>query len=144
MSRADYTDDWDCDPESNWRMIRYRGAVKSAFRGKRGQAFFRELIAALDAMPVKELISDHLQSQDGYVCAIGAVGAARGVDMSSIDAHDSLQVSGALGIADCMAREIVYENDDCGGNRETPAQRWARMRLWAQRQLEAPKPGRAA
>jgi hypothetical protein len=48
-------DDGDID---QWASIRWRGAVKSAASGSRGQAFFRDLITALDAMPEKTLIAD--------------------------------------------------------------------------------------
>lgn len=59
MSRSGYTDDgWD-DESAQWAAIRYAGALKSAVRGKKGQAFLRELLAALDAMPVKRLIREH-------------------------------------------------------------------------------------
>ena len=34
MSRSGYTDE--CD---GWELVRWRGAVNSAIRGKRGQAF---------------------------------------------------------------------------------------------------------
>jgi len=56
MSRSGYTEDND----DQWALIRWRGAVKSAMRGKRGQAFLRELLAALDAMSVKRLIANDL------------------------------------------------------------------------------------
>ena len=38
MSRSGYSDDLD-----NWDLIRWRGQVSSAIRGKRGQGFLREL-----------------------------------------------------------------------------------------------------
>lgn len=57
MSRSGYSEDWDGE---NWTFIRWRGAVKSALRGKRGQAFLREALAALDAMPEKRLITHDL------------------------------------------------------------------------------------
>ena len=69
MSRADYTDDVD----SAWAFIRYRGAVKSAICGARGQAFLREMLAALDTVADGRLISGALE-ENGSVCAIGAVG----------------------------------------------------------------------
>ena len=47
MSRSGYTDDYDDGYE--WANIRWRGAVKSAIRGKRGQATLK---AILDAMAV--------------------------------------------------------------------------------------------
>jgi hypothetical protein len=37
MSRSGYSDDLE-----NWSLIRWRGAVASAIRGRRGQAFLRE------------------------------------------------------------------------------------------------------
>ena len=55
MSGSGYNDD--CD---GWALIRWRGAVASAIRGRRGQAFLRDLLAALDAMPDKRLVADAL------------------------------------------------------------------------------------
>ena len=136
MSRSGYVDDcWDCDEDAQWRMIRYRGAVKSALRGHRGQAFLRELVEALDAMPVKELVAHDLKNECG-VCAMGAVGLVRGLDMSSLDPDNAEGVSGVFDIATSMAREIAFENDECGHYKETPYQRWCRMRLWAQDQIK--------
>ena len=51
MSRHGYIDFDGDDPLEEGR---WRGAMKAAMRGKRGQAFFQELIEALDAMPVRE------------------------------------------------------------------------------------------
>jgi hypothetical protein len=126
MSRAGYSEDID-----QWALIRWRGQVASSIRGARGQAFLRDLVAALDAMPEKRLIADDLEA-GGNVCAIGSVGKARGVDMTGIDPHDSERVASVFDIADQLAREIVFENDEgAGGWNETPEQRWTRMRAWA-------------
>ena len=138
MSRHGYVDDYDFDEDANLLMGRWQGRVKSAMRGKRGQEFFRDLIAALDAMPVKEL---HAHNVSGTcLCAMGAVGAYRGVDLS--DQQEDLdepygdhegateRTGAALNIAPSMAREVAYENDE-GPLRETPAHRWDRMRRWA-------------
>jgi thiamine monophosphate kinase len=130
MSRSGYSDDC-CDDQ--WQMIMYRGAVKSAFKGKRGQAFFREMLAALDALPQPMLISGDLE-RGGAVCAIGAVGNARGIDMSGIDPEDAETVAGKFGVATCMAREIVYENDEYYRN-ESPLARWVRVRRWVKSQI---------
>lgn len=137
MSRSDYSED--C--ENNWSTICWRGAVKSAIRGKRGQAFLTELAAAMDAMPVKRLIADELQA-DGEFCTIGVLGNARGIDMARIDPCDADQVADAFGIASAMAREIVYENDEriYFKANETPEQRWVRMRKWVDNQLVKPEP----
>lgn len=137
MSRSGYDDyDGDCD---QWQMIMYQGAVKSAFRGKRGQAFLREMLAALDALPIPILIANDLEA-DGAVCAIGAVGKARGVDMTKLDPEDAETVAGKFGIATCMAREIVYENDDWCGH-DSPIARWVKVRGWVQSQIREPKDG---
>jgi len=128
MSRSGYDDDGD-----QWSLIRWRGQVASAIRGKRGQAFLMELVAALDAMPDKVLIAEELQ--DGpNVCAIGSVGVRRGIDMSSLDPHDPETLSGVFGIADPLVREIEFMNDEASWG-ETPEQRWRRMRAWAFSQL---------
>lgn len=128
MSRSGYTDDYGDDEP--WRLVMWRGAVKSAFRGKRGQAFLREMEAALDAMPVKELSTHALKDDAGCVCALGAVADARGLDVTEIDPDNTEAVAATFGVADAMAREIVYMNDEGTWSRETPAQRWKRMRDW--------------
>ena len=139
MSRSGY-DDY-CDDQ--WALIRWRGAVRSAIRGKRGQAFLRELADALDALPEKRPIADDL-IQEGGVCAIGAVGKARGVDMTNLDPENLEAVAGKFGIADALAREIVWENDEVSW-RETPEQRFIRMRRWVDRNLLAARqPNEAA
>lgn len=126
MSRSGYEEsDGSGD---NWANICWRGAVASALRGQRGQAFLRELLAALDALPVKELVEGELE-YNGQVCALGAVGKARGIDMSQIDVYDSRLVAHTFGIADAMAREIEWMNDH-SLYEITPAKRFARVRDW--------------
>lgn len=159
MSRSGYTDD--C--EDLWAMIRWRGAVKSAIRGARGQAMLRELIAALDALPEKRLAADSLVTDDGEFCALGALGHARGLDMSEIDPYDREAVAKAFGIAEALAAEIMYKNDECAvanwvpqrveicgpmrrvdarfvthweDNEHAAEQRWRAMRAWVERHLK--------
>ena len=133
MSRSGYSED--CD--DNWQLIMFRGRVSSAIRGRRGQAFFVALRDAMDAMPVKELIADDLEAEDGAVCALGALGKARGVDLSKIDPDDSVTVAATFDIAEVLAREVVYMNDEWswGGN-ESPSARWQRMRQWVQSNIK--------
>lgn len=132
MSRSGYSDDW-CDDNSGYL---YRGAVERAIKGRRGQAFLRELLAALDAMPEKRLIAGEL-IEDGEACALGVLGTQRGIDMSKMDPEDAKTVAAAFGIAPSMAREIVSENDDDFGWRtESPEQRWTRMRRWVEDQIK--------
>ena len=133
VSRSGYVDDGE-----QWGFIRWRGQVASAMRGKRGQAFLRELIEALDAMPEKRLIAHDLQSDDGNVCAIGSVGARRGVDMSKLDPYDDGGVANTFGIAPQMVREIEYMNDEAYWG-QTPEGRWKFMRDWAAENLLLPR-----
>ena len=133
MSRSGYTDD--TDDIDNWALIKWRGAVASAMRGKRGQAFLREMLAALDALPNKLLIADDLFSpMDGEVCALGSVGKARGIDMSALDPHDHMLVAEAFGIPHALACEIMEANDD-HYIAETCEARFTRMRRWIETKL---------
>jgi hypothetical protein len=143
MSRSGYHDDID-DP---WQHIRWRGMVASALRGMRGQLFLLEMLTALDALPLKRLVANELEVGEpiacshwglfeaSSVCAIGAVGRRRGLDMADIDPEDPPQVAGAFGIAEPMAKEIVYMNDEWGSSRETPEKRFQRMRTWIVSQI---------
>lgn len=146
MSRSGYTDD--CDNLAMWR-----GQVASAIRGKRGQKLLRDLAEAMDAMPEKVLIANAL-AQGGAYCALGVVGAKRGVNMAEIDPEDPHQVSKAFDIAEQMAQEIAYINDEIGDDYqkvdgkwlyvpETPAARWIRVRKWVSEQLRKPSPNAA-
>ncbi|KJU81031.1 hypothetical protein N619_01330 [Ectopseudomonas oleovorans] len=127
MSRSGYSDD--CD---GWELICWRGAVNSAIKGKRGQAFLIELRDALDAMPEKRLISEELEA-DGQFCTLGVLGAKRGIDMKGVDPDDRESVASLFGIAPAMAAEIVFENDEVGSWRnESPEDRWKRMRKWVE------------
>lgn len=124
MSRSGYTEDLD-----HWALIRYRGQVARAIRGRRGQAMLRDLLTALDAMTAKRLVASALEA-DGEVCALGALGRMRGLDMSTLDPEDPKSVARAFDIADQLAREVAYMNDEYTWNPETPESRWLRMREW--------------
>jgi hypothetical protein len=135
MSRSGYVDDMD----DQWAMIRWRGAVKAAFRGRRGQAFLKELLAALDALPGKRLIADYVQ-KNGEVCALGAVSRARGLhsDEGNIEFEEGYNgepEAEVFGIANCMVQEIVFMNDEWLP-RETPERRFTRMRDWITQQIK--------
>lgn len=132
MSRSGYTTDYD----DNWSLIMWRGAVASAMRGKRGQTFLREMLAALDALEPKRLIESELVS-DGEVCAIGAVGKARGVEMKGIDPEDNELIADTFGIAHALACEIMYTNDEASFGLESPEARYKRVRTWVEKQLRS-------
>lgn len=155
MSRNSCTDEWDGDDVLAYG--RQRGAISSAIRGRRGQAFLRELLAALDAMPVKELVEQELDA-DGRYCALGAVGKARGTDLAALNPENQEQVADVMGIARALAGEITWVNDmhtptdmwldfdgpperwrsppgDFVPDPEAPAKRWQTVREWVVSQL---------
>ena len=123
MSRSGYSEE--LEP---WDLIRWRGQVASASRGKRGQRFFRDLLKALDEMPEKRLITEELE-MDGEVCAFGALARAKGVDMSKLDPSEPDDVAGEFNIATQLAQEVVYMNDE-HYDRETTEERFVKMRAW--------------
>jgi hypothetical protein len=153
MSRSGYSED--CENLGLWR-----GAVHRAISGKRGQALLREMAEALDAMPVKQLVADDVVRDSEHVCAMGAVIVARKLDVSEVDVYDADATAELLGIAGALAKEIAYENDECGQRvvvdeevgpfqpwnwprrtyrDETPAERWTRMREWVTANLRTAK-----
>lgn len=134
MSRSGYQDD--C---GGWELIMWRGAVSSAIRGKRGQKFMLELLAALDSLPEKRLIAHELRDEDGAVCALGAIAASRRLDVARIDVDDRDAVAATFGIAPALAAEIAFINDDdFGYQNQTPEKRFTSVREWVVEQIVAP------
>lgn len=147
MSRHGYTEDYDDDI---LRYGRYRGRVESTIRGRNGQAFLRELLANLDAMPVKELHA-HVFNKDGCQCALGVALAARGQSIDEPedpeDMDDSVADEAAqkLGITRILAAEIMFINDDFiefrdGTADDSPDRRWAYVRRWVDQQIKPEPP----
>lgn len=133
MTRSGYSDELD-----NWQLIRWRGAVNSAIKGRRGQAMLQEIIQALDALPEKELATNALITTDGQYCTLGALGRFRGMDMDSIDTDDRYQIANAFGCAEALAAEIMFLNDEYYLEPETPntkKKRWKFMRDWVSQQI---------
>ena len=130
MSRSGYIDDGD----DQWAMIRWRGAVESAIKGVRGQTLLKELIVALDALEIKRLISKDL-IREGEVCALGALGVKRGLDMKDIDPEDRETVANTFGIAPALAAEIMWMNDEWN-LWESGEERFRRMRAWILEQIK--------
>ena len=128
MSRSGYSGD--CE---SWDLIRWRGAVASAIRGKRGQAFLLEMWKAMEALPRKELIAYELEKEGG-VCAIGSVGKARGLDMSELDPEDHENIASAFDIPHSLACEIMFMNDE-GQYKDSPESRFERMKAWIETNL---------
>jgi hypothetical protein len=152
VSRHGYTDGWDGD-EDNLVQGRWAGRLKSATRGKRGQAFFRSLVEALDAMPEKSLTPNSLETKGGSVCALGALARHRGIDVKALELGEPYtedpdegsewqdsdwdKLSNVLNIAPCLAREVMYTNDEAWTEKsDKPGEvRWQKVRAWAARQI---------
>lgn len=130
MSRHGYSDDLDQRDLAMWR-----GRVMSAIRGKRGQRLLTDLRDALDAMPEKRLIREELVTTDGDVCSLGSVGMKRQVELANIYPGDHDTLAKMFDVAECLIQEVEYENDDGGNWRETPENRWERMRKWCDRHI---------
>lgn len=129
MSRSGYSDDGDY-------IALWRGNVERAIKGKKGQEFFRELLAALDALPNKRLIPHELVSEDGECCALGAVAMARKLDVAAVDESEPEEVAAALGIRAMLTQEVAYMNDEYQ-RLNTPEERWQRIRNWVVSNLDA-------
>jgi hypothetical protein len=134
MSRSGYSDD--CENVAMWR-----GAVLSAIRGRRGQAFLQEMMEALDTLPEKTLAANSFTKEG--VCALGSVALKRKLDVSALepDHYGDVNrdaVADVFGIAPAMAAEIMYENDEeSRWHNETPEERFWRVRTWVLSQIKA-------
>lgn len=145
MSRSGYSDDLD----DQWQHIRWRGAVKAAIKGKKGQAFLKELEAALVALPEKKLLRGGF-SQKGEVCAIGSVlvarkcatGMTREAALAEVEKkfprpaeYEDVDIAPEAGIADALAREIMYVNDDDWGGDASAEQRYETVLKWVRSKI---------
>lgn len=90
------------------------------------------------------VVSDGIAPDTNGCCAMGAVALRREVDVANVDPEDREKVARFFGIADAMAAEIAFENDEAGRQRETPEERWTRMRAWVEAQLASRAPGQGA
>ena len=83
-SRFDYHDDYgDEDPNLVWG--RWEGRVKAVMKGRPAQVAFRQMEAALLALPERRLITGAICAEDGGVCALGAWALHQGGEYSEID-----------------------------------------------------------
>jgi hypothetical protein len=127
VSRHGYSSD--CENVGMWR-----GVIASAVRGKRGQAFFRALVAALDAMPDKRLVRGELEDKEGSVCALGCLAKTKGATLDPEDTYEWDKLGEVFDIAPQLAQETMYINDEWG-RYGTPEDRWAMVREWAAKKI---------
>ncbi len=138
---------WEGESDNPLDWGRYEAAKRSTLRGRRGQAFLRELVAALDALPQPELSEGALGDQrTGCVCALGAVALAQGqsfADLAKDDGNGSPDEAAEwYSISPTLANEIISANDDWrdGNTVDVRRSRWRHVRAWAVRHLiEAPQ-----
>jgi hypothetical protein len=145
MSRSGYSED--LDP---WALIRWRGAVASAIRGKRGQTLLKEMEAALLALPEKKLTRNEFANvEEGSVCALGAVALKRklekGVDRQQAlkelatqfpEGCEAEQASAEFDISDALAKEITWINDEQIWRRTPPEERYKEVLAWVREQIK--------
>lgn len=111
MSRSGYTEDID----DVLAYGRWRAAVLSATRGRRGQVLLKQLVDALDEMPDKRLYPGSFATAEGEFCALGALAAARGIktdDLGDEEDCDPREVGDRFDIARALAAEIMFMNDE--------------------------------
>jgi hypothetical protein len=116
------------DGDNMWNHIRFRGAVAQATRGRRGQAFLKEMLEALDALPEKKLIRGDLATPAGEYCAMGCLMSKRGMDTNEFDIDDYEAIAWAVGVANALVQKIEYINDD--RRTKTDEQRFQEIREW--------------
>jgi len=164
VGRAGYIE---ADGDNDLQIAGWRANVRRMMQGRQGQRFLWELYLSLEALPRKELITGGLIDKDGDCCALGAVAVSRGIEIpddlkvrldengepEDDDGYDFYDlVTPLLKIKEMMAREVMYQNDECDtwhwpdGSicrsipwakrdipvrySDTPAERWLRMRRW--------------
>lgn len=128
----------------------WQANCQRSLKGKAGQAALRELETALLALPEKRLIADKLQAPDGEVCALGALGRFKGVEVpistdnnyNDDDCLERLEQEEAviqfgvdLGVPYMVSVAIVERNDGGSYFDDTPEGRYTAMLTWVQRQL---------
>lgn len=119
----------------------WQANCERSLRGKEGQAELRELRAALLALPEKRLIHQDLEDGQGGVCAIGAYGRHKGVDLSKFERdYDTDEVGIAGGMPRLVAWKVVEMNDVQFNRYMTPEQRYEKMLAWVESKLAERSP----
>ena len=133
---------WEGESDNPLDWGRYEAAKRSTLRGKRGQVFLRELVAALDALPQPELSEGALgDRRTGCVCALGAVALAQGESFADLAQDDGNwspdEAAEWYSISPTLANEIISANDGWrdGNTVDVRRSRWRHVRAWAVRHL---------
>ena len=111
-----------------------RANMRRSGQGARGQRALREIEAALIDLPAKRLIHGTLIDDNGDVCAIGAYGRHKRIDLAPYDPEDSVHVGILGGMPRLVAWQVVEMNDV--GRTVTPEERYDRVLAWVRTQLK--------
>jgi len=134
VSRISYCDEEDFPGQFDL----WQGNCERSLRGKKGQEELGELRAALLDLPDKRLLHKALEDEEGGVCAIGAYGKRKGVDLSKFDLDtDTDEVGIVGGMPRLVAWKVVEMNDFQFDRHFTPEQRYEKMLAWIDSKLQA-------
>lgn len=135
MARIYIDTDGDGDEDFPGQCALYQANCDRSVHGKQGQKSLRELEQALLALPDKRLIADELETQEGEVCAIGALKRFKGIEHVQHDPEVDMDMIGVeLGMPRLVAWSVVALNDH-EYDYMTPEQRYTAMLNWVQHQL---------
>jgi hypothetical protein len=137
-----------------WGYVRYRGALRNAIKGKRGQAFLKELLEAIEALPEKKLAVGAFRDRDGCASALGALALKRGHSPDELAGFHYMtpdQLARFFGIQPVLIRHIVHMHDveipficayrhnnitlEIEDDEETRAEAWRDMHNWLNRSI---------
>ncbi len=113
----------------------WQANCKRSLRGKLGQQELTELRAALINLPEKRLLLGVLEDGEGGVCAVGAYGKRKGLDLSKFDSDSSTDEVGIAGGMPALVAWKVVEMNDVEFDHVTPEQRYEKMLAWVESQL---------
>jgi hypothetical protein len=139
MNRSSYAEAEFCC----WDVVRWRGAVASAIKGRRGQSLLKRLRAAFDAHPDKKLVANSFAA-DGAFCTLGLLAHHKGIDLSNINpsAVDYERLADKFDVSEALVREIMFENDEgmCPDHysNSDEEERFVNMRRWIERHITKP------
>jgi hypothetical protein len=128
MSRISYSDDEDYPGQFDL----WQANCRRSLRGKQGQEELKELRAALLSLPEKRLIHGLLEDEEGGVCAIGAYGKHKGLDISKFDPDDATDEVGIEGGMPALVAWKVVEMNDMEFDHLTPERRYQKMLAWVE------------
>lgn len=137
--------DWDPLAEGRWNA-----RVKAVMGGRPALASFRELEAALLALPAPRLIEGEICTEEGDVCAVGAFALHKRVqegwgdrktvlvDMRRLYVGAGAMTTAGLGEDSGMTFTLAWlvgEMNDSDYPRWTPEERYAAMLAWTRENI---------